>query len=58
MIRVFISYAMCRVIELKPMDIKTAYSKMDIEEKIFLQQPEGFKKFDNQGNTLIKLKKL
>ena len=40
------------------MDIKTAYLNADIEEEIFMQQPEGFKKFDKQGNPLIcKLRK-
>ena len=35
------------------MDIKTAYLNADIEEEIFMQQPEGFEKFDKQGNLLI-----
>ena len=40
------------------MDIKTAYLNADIEEEIFIQQPEGFEKFDKQGNPLIcKLRK-
>ena len=40
------------------MDIKTAYLNADIEEEIFMQQPEGFRKFDKQGNPLIcKLRK-
>ena len=40
------------------MDIKTACLNADIEEEIFVQQPEGFDKFDKRGNTLIcKLRK-
>ena len=40
------------------MDIKTAYLNADIGEEIFVQQPEGFEKFDKQGNPLIcKLRK-
>ena len=40
------------------MVIKTAYLNADIEKEIFMQQPEGFKKFDKQGNPLIcKLRK-
>ena len=40
------------------MDMKTAYLKADTEEEVFMQQPEGFKKFDKQRNPLIwKLKK-
>ena len=52
-IRVLISYAVYKNTELKQMDIKTAYLNADIEEEIFMQQPEGFEKFDNQGNPLI-----
>ena len=40
------------------MDIKKAYLNADIEEELFMQQPEGFEKFDKQGNPLIcKLRK-
>ena len=40
------------------MDIKTAYLNADIEEEIFMQQPEGFEKFDKRGNPLFcKLRK-
>ena len=40
------------------MDIKTAYLNTDIGEKIVMQQPEGFEKFDKQGNPLTsKLRK-
>ena len=40
------------------MDIKTAYLIADIEEEIFMQQPEGSEKFDKQGHPLIcKLRK-
>ena len=56
--RVLISYAVYENTDLKQMDIKTAYLNADIEEEIFMQQPEGFEKFDKQGNPLIcKLRK-
>ena len=57
-IRVLISYAVYKNTKLKQMDIKTAYLNADIEDEIFMQQPEGFEKFDKQGNPLIcKLRK-
>ena len=52
-IRVLISYAQFKNTELKQMDTKTACLNADIEEEIFMQQPETFKKFDKQGNPLI-----
>ena len=57
-IRILISYAVFKNTELKQMDTKTAYLNADIKEKIFMKQPEGFEKFDKQGNLLIcKLRK-
>ena len=57
-IRVLISYALYKNTELKQVDIKTAYLNAEIEDEILMQQPEGFEKFDKQGNPLIcKLRK-
>ena len=57
-IRVLISYALYKNTELKQMDLKTAYLRADIEEKIFMQQPERFENSDKQGNPFIcKLRK-
>ena len=40
------------------MDIKTAYLNADIEEEVYLQQPEGFVKLGANGKPLVcKLKK-
>ena len=35
------------------MDIQTAYLNADIDEKIFMQQPESFEKHNEQGNPLV-----
>ena len=35
------------------MDIKTARFNADIDEEIFMQQPEGFEKNNEQGNLLV-----
>ena len=41
-ILVLMSYALYKNTELKQMDIKTANLNADIEEEIFMEQPEGF----------------
>ena len=57
--KMFLSYALRNGSELSPMDIKSAYLNADIDGEIFMQQPEGFKKNNEQGNPLVcKLKKL
>ena len=48
-----ISYAVFKNTEFKQMDIKTPYLNADIEEEIFIQQPEVFIKLDKQGSSLI-----
>ena len=35
------------------MDIKTAHLKADSDEEIVMQQPEGFEKYNEQGNRLV-----
>ena len=41
------------------MDIKIAYFNADIDKEIFMQQPEDFKKYNEQGNSLVcELKKI
>ena len=52
-IRVLISYAALKNTQLKQMGIKTENLIGEIEEEIFMQQPEGIKHFDKQGNPLI-----
>ena len=37
----------------KQMDIKTAYLIAPIEENVYMLQPEGFVKFDPDGNPLV-----
>ena len=40
------------------MDIKTAYLKADMEENIYMEQPEGFGVKNNEGNQVYcKLRK-
>ena len=43
---------------LKQMDVKAAYLNPKIDEEVYLEQPKGFEKLDNNGNKLVcKLKK-
>ena len=43
---------------LKQMDVKAAYLHPKINEEVYLEQPKGFEKLDNNGNKLVcKLKK-
>ena len=35
------------------MDIKTAYLNGDIDEEIFMHQPEGFENYNEQKNPLV-----
>ena len=35
------------------MDIETAYLNADSDKEIFMQQPEGFEKYNEQGNRLV-----
>ena len=35
------------------MDIKTAYLNADIDEEIFMQQPDGFEIYNDQGNPFV-----
>ena len=51
-VQVLISDEVYKNTKIKQMEIKTAYLNADIEEEIFMQQPEGFEKFDKQGNLL------
>ena len=51
--RILLNYAHRNGSELKQMDIKTAYLSDDIDEKIFMQQPEGFENYNEQENPLV-----
>ena len=35
------------------MDIETAYLYTDIDEVVYMKQPEGFEKLDNKGKPLV-----
>ena len=35
------------------MAIKTAFLNADVDEEIFMQQPEGFEKYNDQENPLV-----
>ena len=52
-IRMPLIYALRNGSELKQMDIKTAYLNADLDEEIFMQQPEGFEKYNDQGNPIV-----
>ena len=52
-IRILSSYELRNGSELKQMDIPTAYLNADIDEEIFMQQPESFEKYNDQRNPLV-----
>ena len=43
-IKIILSYALCKDSEPKQLDIKSAYLKADIDDEIFMKQPEDFEK--------------
>ena len=53
-----LSYALCKDLQPKQMDIKTKYLNANINEEIFMQQPESFENYNGQRFPLAcKLKK-
>ena len=57
-IRVLLAVAAQAECRVRQMDVKTEFLNADIEEEVFLHQPDGFEKFDEFGNVLhCKLKK-
>ena len=52
-ISIHLSYALLNGSEVKQMDIKIAYLNADFDEEIFKQHPEGFEKYNEQGNPLV-----
>ena len=43
-------------LEIEQMDVKTAFLHVDLEEEIYMEQPEDFK-VDGKENFVCKLKK-
>ena len=56
-IRIVQSLAAQNGFELRQLDVKTAYLNAKLGEDILMKQPEGFEKFDEEGNPLVCLKK-
>ena len=55
-IRVALSLAACLNLEVEQLDVKTAFLHGDLEEEIYMQQPEGFEEKEKE-NLVCKLKK-
>ena len=51
-IRILLDLAAQYQVKPRLMDIKTAYSDADIEENIYMEQPEGFEDGVNEGNKV------
>jgi hypothetical protein len=55
-IRIFLAYACHKRFKVYQMDVKSAYLNGDLNEEVYMEQPEGFKLSDNP-NLVCKLKK-
>ena len=55
-IRVVLSLAASMDLEIEQLDVKTAFLHGDLEEEIYMQQPEGFK-VKSKEDLVCKLKK-
>ena len=51
--RLILSLAAKENFTLKQMDVKSAYLYPKIKEEIYLEQPQGFEKFDEKGSKLV-----
>ena len=56
LIRVILGLATSMNLELEQLDVETAFLHGDLDEEIFMEQPEGFK-VKGKENMIIKLKK-
>ena len=57
-IRTLLQHAMQNDLIVHQMDVKTAYLNAPIDREIYIEQPEGFRKSGNSGETLVcKLKR-
>jgi hypothetical protein len=41
-IRLFLAYACSKNIKVYQMDIKSSFSEWELEEEVYIEQPEGF----------------
>ena len=55
-IRIVLGLAASLNLEIEQMDVKTTFIHGDLEEEIYMEQPQGFK-VDGQENFVCKLKK-
>ena len=57
-IRTLLQHAVQNDLIVHQMDVKTAYLNAPIDREIYIEQPEGFRKSGNSGETLVcKLKR-
>ena len=52
--RTLLAVATQKGLELRQMDVKSAYLHSEIEEEIYLEQPQGFVKQGKNGQTLVR----
>jgi hypothetical protein len=48
-IRIFLAYACHNRFKVYQMDVKSSFLNGDLNEEVYMEQPEGFKLFDNPG---------
>jgi hypothetical protein len=55
-IRMFLAYSCHKNIKVYQMDVKSTFLNGDLEEEVYMEQPEGFSLTDNP-NYVCKMKK-
>ena len=57
-IRVLLSLVATKDLELEQLDVKTAFLHGDLEEQIYMKQPEGFEAAGNEDHVCLLKKSL
>jgi len=52
-IRILLAIAAVEDLEIHQMDVVTAFLLGDLDEEIYMEQPEGFTKVDDEGQQLV-----
>ena len=52
-LRLILAISTAKGFDVRQWDVKTAYLNANLEENVFLQQPEGFEQKDSGGNQLV-----
>jgi hypothetical protein len=56
-IRLLLSYACSKNVKVYQMDVKSSFLNRELEEEVYIEQPEGFQLSENK-NYVRKLKKV